>query len=116
MRRLQIRPQAVREAREAFRWYEQERTTLGAEFMAAIQELLEAARRLPDASPAVGAHTRRALLRRFPYLVLYVVEADVVVVTAIMHTHRDPRRWSDRVHEHSQVLGGFPPPGAHVAG
>ena len=34
---------------------------------------------------------RRAVLRRFPYSLFYVIEQDLVVVLACMHHHQKPR-------------------------
>jgi plasmid stabilization system protein ParE len=39
---------------------------------------------------------RRALLRRFLYAVYFAVEADVVVVLAVLHVSRDPAEWQRR--------------------
>jgi hypothetical protein len=45
------------------------------------------------------------LLRRFPYLVLYAVEAERILITAVFHGRRDPRRWPDRVRESACGVG-----------
>lgn len=99
MRRVRVHPFAIREIRAAYRWYEGERPGLGAEFLRAVQAALEMARVHPAASTPLGLRTRRALLSRFPYLVLFTIESEQVVVTAIQHMHRDPRGWADRVHD-----------------
>ena len=39
---------------------------------------------------------RRALLRRFPYAVYFAVEADAVVVLAVLHVSREPAEWQRR--------------------
>lgn len=96
---MRVHPFAIREIRAAYRWYECERSGLGAEFLRAVQAVLEAARVHPAASTPLGLRTRRALLSRFPYLMLFTIESEQVVVTAIQHTHRDPRVWADRVHD-----------------
>ena len=103
MKRVVIWPQAAREALRAFHWYEQEREGLGGEFLREVDGVLELTRGRPSAGRPIGSRTRRALLRRFPYLVLYVVEPDRLVITGILHTHMHPRRWADRVQER---LGG----------
>ncbi len=46
----------------------------------------------------VGLGTRRALLRRFPYAVYYVIGNDVIVVLAVLHASRDPAEWQRRRH------------------
>ena len=42
------------------------------------------------------AGIRRALLKRFPYAVYFAIEADVVVVAAVLHASRDPAEWQRR--------------------
>ncbi len=34
--------------------------------------------------------SRRALMRKFPFVVVYTVESDAVVITALFHTSRNP--------------------------
>jgi plasmid stabilization system protein ParE len=36
---------------------------------------------------------RRMIVSRFPYAVFYRVEADRIVVLAVLHTARDPESW-----------------------
>ncbi len=49
------------------------------------------------------AHTRlegrirQAIVRRFPYVVLFVEYPDYVEVLAVFHTWRDPKQWQGRV-------------------
>ena len=92
-------PEVSREVETAFHWYERQRVGLGLEFLLAFDALIERVRRLPEGHRVVALRTRKALLRRFPYLVLYVVEPDYLLITAVFDGRRDPRRWSDRVRE-----------------
>ena len=52
----------------------------------------------PEAYPASYSGTRCALIRRFPYGVVYlpVPEQDCVVVLAVLHCGRDPGVWLQR--------------------
>ena len=34
--------------------------------------------------------SRRAVMRKFPFVVVYTVEGDAAVITAIFHTSRNP--------------------------
>ncbi|MBK6939499.1 MAG: type II toxin-antitoxin system RelE/ParE family toxin [Planctomycetes bacterium] len=94
-------PEAEREVVDAFAWYERQRRGLGLEFLLAFDAAIEKLRRIPDGHELVASRTRKALLRRFPYLVLYAVEADRVLITAVFHARRDPRDRTDRVRERS---------------
>ena len=104
MRRLvHLLPDAERELEDAFWWYEGQRSGLGLELQLAFDAVVENLRRLPDGHELVALKTRKALLRRLPYLVLYAVEAERILITAVFHGRRDPQRWSDRVRE--RVIG-----------
>jgi hypothetical protein len=47
--------------------------------------------------PIVHKSIRRALLRRFPYALLFVIEADrTLTVIACFHGSRDPGQWQRR--------------------
>ena len=98
-RLVQLLPEAVREVEEAFWWYEGQRRGLGLEFLLSFDAAIEALRRLPEGHEVVALRTRKTLLRRFPYLVLYALEDERILITAVFHGRRDPRRWSDRVRE-----------------
>ena len=46
--------------------------------------------------PVVFKNAHRALLRRFPYMLFFTIEVDVVLVFACFHASRDPRQWQRR--------------------
>ena len=96
---VHLLPEAEREVEQAFWWYERQQTGLGLEFLLAFEAAVESLRRLPEGHEIVALRTRKALLRRFPYLVLYALEEERIVITAVFHGRRDPQRWSDRVRE-----------------
>ena len=81
---------------EAQDWYEGEATRLGRRFRRAIGALVE---RMTDnlrQFPIVFKNVRRALLRRFPYSLFFVVEDDALTVIACFHASRDPSHWQKR--------------------
>ena len=51
----------------------------------------------PLAWHPLSANTRRCRLKRFPYGVIYAVEANKILVLAIAHLHRKPGYWSGRI-------------------
>jgi plasmid stabilization system protein ParE len=95
--RLIIRPEAEAELAEAFEWYERRVPGLGADFLTAVDAALDSLLSNPLQHPLIYKVVRRALTRRFPYQVLFVVEADVVTVIAVFHGTRDPKIWRDRI-------------------
>lgn len=91
-----LRPEAERDIEEAIAWYEAQRTGLGAEFVDAVSERLVSIAENPEAYSVIMKETRRALLRRFPYGLFYLVETDRVVVMGCFHARLSPRRWAAR--------------------
>jgi plasmid stabilization system protein ParE len=49
---------------------------------------------------------RRALLRRFPYMLVFDVEEDRVTILGVFHGRRQPRDWTGRVTEPAVVTWG----------
>ena len=94
--RLTLRPIARAEIGEAYEWYEERRRGLGEEFLAAVREVLSAVEEAPHRFPVIRYDVHRALVRRFPYSILYVADPESTVVLACFHGRRDPRRWHDR--------------------
>lgn len=94
--RLVFRPQAEAELLDARAWYEEQRPGLGQTFAAAVDRALAGIVQNPLAYPRVHGETRRALLQRFPYAIYFRVVSDELVVLAVMHGRRLPRRWQSR--------------------
>ncbi len=82
---------------EAVDYYNGQCPGLGYEFGAEMQRTFERIRRHPMAWPVFSARSRRCLADRFPFGVLYQVRPECILVGAIMHLKRDPKRWQDRV-------------------
>ncbi len=91
-----VQPEAEAEITEAFRWYEDKNEGLGSEFMRALDASLSSIQRNPTAYAAVHKQMRRAVLRRFPYSVIYLFDTGRIVVLACFHASRDPQQWRDR--------------------
>lgn len=80
-------------------WYEAQQEGLGAEFREALGELLTRIGNNPLAYPERYRGSRRAMLRRFPYVVWYRVDGETSVVLACVHGRRDPRLARFRLRE-----------------
>ena len=97
IRSLILRPAAEEDVAAAYHWYEERSPGLGSEFLRAVEAGLAAVERNPEAYPELYKHARRALLRRFPYALFYVISPELIEVIGCIHTRRHPRRWRSRV-------------------
>ena len=67
---------------------------MGRNFRAAVDAVIQRMSANPWQFPVVYKSIRRALLRHFPYALMFVVEADeTLTVIACFHGSRDPARW-----------------------
>jgi len=101
---LIIRPEAEADLSEAKEWYERQREGLGLDFVLAVEDAFARIRRMPLLHAEIYKRVRRTATRRFPYGIYYRFVEDTVVVVAVMHSRRDPRRWQERADQ----LGGMP--------
>lgn len=96
MRPLLLRDEARKDLFEAFQWYEGRRAGLGSEFERAVSRTLAEIEDNPAQYPVSVADVRKAPLKRFPYVVYYVLLDEGTSVIAIMHSRRHPRTWQER--------------------
>src|SRR5947209_7388579 len=92
-----LTPAAAAEFEEAVAWYENEKAGLGSRFKQAVLGTIELVQRNSRAYPRVHKRLRRAIVKHFPYCVLYTPERTAVRVIAVFHMHQDPDTWRSRV-------------------
>ncbi len=90
---------AEREFAEVVEHYNGERPGLGYEFAEEVRRAFGRIRAFPEAWPSFSKRTRRCMVSRFPYGILYQIRSDCILVVAIMHLKRDPRAWRGRAGE-----------------
>ena len=86
------------ELTEAVRWYETRRTGLGSEFFDAVVATLTLIETRPEIGTTISTdgQTRRALVARFPYQVVYRLRPTEIVIVAVARVKRRPDYWKDR--------------------
>ena len=87
-------PPADKELEEAIVYYNDQLSGLGDQFYNAFLATTNYLSHAPDAWRKIGRNTRRINIKRFPYLVLYVIDGDDILITCIAHQHRNPTYYS----------------------
>ncbi len=82
---------------EAVRYYDHQLSGLGFRFFQEVDAAIERIRFIPEAWTKIGKRTRRCLIKDFPYALLYAIETDEILITAVAHLHRDPKHYRDRI-------------------
>lgn len=94
--RIYLRPEAEADVEEAAVWYEKQREGLGGEFLDEVLSVFETISCNPSMYPVVHRLTHRAVIHRFPFGIYYRTEGKMIVVVAVMHGSRHPKRWQKR--------------------
>ena len=94
---LVFHPGARDELQTSALYYEEEVTGLGGEFLDEIERATALIQEFPDSGTPFSSHTRRYLVDRFPFGIIYAIKADRIFIIAIMHLHRKPGYWHDRI-------------------
>ncbi len=96
-RQIDVHPDAVAEAQAAAQWYG-ERSALAAEaFLAELDHAVEKIAENPEMYPQYVRGTRRYLLQRFPFYLVYRQVAGKLEIIAIAHGRRKPGFWKKRI-------------------
>ena len=97
MAELRVGEEAEAEYAEALAWYHQRSERAAAKFETVVGEKLEQIAKSPEQFPICDEEGFRfAILKRFPYRLIFRVAGDVVQIVAVAHSRRRPGYWSAR--------------------
>jgi toxin ParE1/3/4 len=94
---FRFHPEAREEFREAIRWYRARNFPVSIEFRLAVSAEVRTIADAPLRWPDYLYGTRRYVLDRFPFSIVYLDENDFLTIIAIAHGKRRPGYWKDRL-------------------
>ena len=92
-----VRPEAENDLKEAFSWYEGKRQGLGYDFLLQMDAGVRFIERNPEICPPEYKGTRKHLIKRFPYKIIYLVEKESIIILAVIHGKRSPNLIKKRI-------------------
>ena len=81
----------------AVEYYNGERSGLGYELLWEVFAAIDRIKEFPEAWGSFHKGTRRCLVRRFPYGVVYKHLDDLILIVAIANLHQEPGSWVERI-------------------
>lgn len=85
------------ELMEAAGYYGHIDPDLGERFVTAVEAAVARLSASPQTPRKFEGEARKVRLERFPYAVIYQVEARHIHIIAVMHLHREPGYWRKRL-------------------
>jgi plasmid stabilization system protein ParE len=96
-KKLRIQAQARQEIDEAFDWYFKRSPEAADAFLTEIGAALKQIVSHPQLYPTYTKNTRRRLLEKYPYFVVFPAKKDMILIVAVTHAKRRPGYWRGRV-------------------
>ncbi len=101
MKPVEYHPFALEELVQAAEYYELRAEGLGERFLDEIDAAVADVAESPDRCPYFLLNTKRRLLDRFPYMIVYLVDSERIFILAVMHQRRRPGYWKKRMDQAS---------------
>ena len=92
-------PSASEELNNIVDYYQDCRVGLGYDFLEEVNASIKRIQVYPEAWGQFSRRTRRCLLHRFPYYVVYQIVDNEIRIIAISHSHQKPNYWQKRLIE-----------------
>ena len=96
--------EALIEVAEAVDWFDNQSSGLGAEFRREFEQNLESIGSVPDSFARLEflrsqrwSRVRRAVMRRFSYVIVFDVRDTEALIVAVYHARRRPNYWFKRL-------------------
>ena|SRR5882672_8067021 len=94
---LDLHPGALAELKSAVTWYLERNETAALNFVVEVDRAIDLVVASPGRWPRGERGTRKFVLQRFPFAIVYREKETVVQVLAIAHGHRRPGYWKGRL-------------------
>jgi plasmid stabilization system protein ParE len=89
--------EAENDLKEIFSWYEDTRLGLGYDFLLQVDAGINFIKRNPGIHPIEYKGTRKHLIKRFPYKIIYFVKEEKIIILAALHGKRSVELLKNRV-------------------
>jgi hypothetical protein len=89
---LEIKEEANLETIEAYLYYEKKRPGLGEEFLEHLDAYFDRITVNPKHFPQKRKPYREAFIKRFPFLVIYEITRNKVIVYSVFNTGQNPEK------------------------
>jgi mRNA-degrading endonuclease RelE of RelBE toxin-antitoxin system len=96
--KIRVEPDALQDIQESTDWYNEQVKGLGSRFQKQVKTQINSLKKNPLGYAVRYAKVRCMLIKKFPFLVHFIIDEElkVVEVFAVYHTSRDSKIWLER--------------------
>lgn len=95
--KIQFLAAAEQEFIDTVGYYNCQSPGLGFEFAVEVTRTLTRIVEYPLAWHRLSERTHRCRTNHFPYGIIYQIRKDCIMIIAVMHLHRKPETWQERI-------------------
>ncbi len=92
MYRLLLKPRAIKMTQDAYDWYEERQDGLGELFLQELESCYDKLEAWPAAYTKIKKDFRHIVLKTFPYVVIFKIIKNDLIIYAVFHTSRSPKK------------------------
>lgn len=96
-KRIEYHQGAIADVKSAVAGYQKRRPKAAMDFIEELHRAADTIREAPERWPMGKNNTRRFLLWRFPFAIIYSEQESVVTIWAVAHGSRRPEYWARRL-------------------
>lgn len=90
---LEIKEEALNDISVAFHFYEEKRAGLGENFISVIDATFDKITENPLRYPLKYKKKRAAIVKKYPFIIIFDLVANMITIFAVFHTSRNPQRF-----------------------
>jgi len=90
--KLVIKHEAFIDTLEAYLYYENKQHNLGEAFLLQLDFYYERILENPDHFPSKRKPFHEAFIKRFPFIIVYEIADNNIIVYSVFHTHQNPNK------------------------
>ena len=87
---LELRKRAINQMQKSYDYYESKSLGLGERFLLTVEEYFVIIKNNPKQFQVKREEIREAYLQKFPFIIVYQIIKDTIIVYSVFHTSRNP--------------------------
>jgi len=95
--RVEYHQGAISDVKSAVTWYRKHSPKAALDFIEELRRAADTIHEAPERWPLGKNNTRRFLLWRFPFSIIYSEQESVITIWAVAHGSRRPEYWTRRL-------------------